>query len=198
MKKLLRNILLLGLILALGLTVVGCSKDEGKEEKKVGVEQAEEPEQSTESEEAEENEEDHHHDIAYEWSGIYEFKEGDHTVKFNKNEGDESILVAFISADGNIKDIEHHAAHVMEAEAKDVEKDGDFVAENEYTYKLALNKEAAEFKFKVEKPGKYYVFTEHMPEEFDMEILNADGEALKADKPTVYEGDHDHDHDHDE
>lgn len=192
MKKVLRNVLLLGLILALGLTVVGCNKNEEKEESKVEETAAKENVEK-ENEEKENTEEDHHHDIPYEWSGIYEFAEGDHTIKFNKNEGDESILVAFISTDGNIKDMEHHAAHVMEAEAKDVEKDGNFVAENEYTYKLALNKEGAEFKFKVEKPGKYYVFTEHMPEEFDMEIFNADGEAIKVDNPTVYESDHDHD-----
>ena len=174
MKKFLCNLLLMCLILALGLTAVACTADDG--------------------EEAANGSEDHHHDINYEWSGIFELAEGTYTIKFNKNEGDESILVAFISSEGGITDIEHHAAHVMEAEAIDVDKGASFTAENEYTYNLDLNNETAEFEFEMEAPGKYYVFTEHLPEEFDMEILNSDGEVLEAAEPTEYEGDHDHDH----
>ena len=171
MKKNLRGLLLMCLILAMGLTVVACTTDDGDD-----------------------HDEDHHHDLNYEWSGIFELGEGTHTIKFNKNEGDESILVAFISSEGSITDIEHHAAHVMEAEAIDVAKETSFTAENEYTYDLELNSETAEFEFEMEAPGKYYVFTQHLPEEFDMEILNSDGEVLTADEPTEYEGDHDHDH----
>lgn len=177
MKRFLRSLLLMGLVLSLGLTMLACSPQ------KTDVETAQDHD---------EEEDHHHHDIPYEWSGIFEFEEGNYTMKFNKNEGDESILVAFISTAGSITDMEHHAAHVMEAEAIDVEKDGDFIAENEYTYKLDLNEDRTEFKFEVETPGEYYVFTEHLPEEFDMEILNEEGEVLEADNPTEYEGDHDH------
>lgn len=184
MKRSLRTLLILCLVLALSVVLVGCSNDAQK---------AANDAEGEEHHDDHDHEEHHHHDICYEWSGIFEFEEGKYTMKFNKNDGDDSILVAFISADSGIKDIEHHAIHVMEAEAKEVEKDGSFVAENEYTYKLELNGEPAEFEFELEKPGRYYVFTEHMPEEFDMQILNADGEEIKAENPKVYE-DHDHDH----
>ncbi|MGN9164316.1 hypothetical protein ACTNDY_03375 [Tissierellaceae bacterium HCP3S3_D8] len=196
MEKNLRNLLLMCLVLTLALTVVGCSKGEEKKpenETDVVAQDGENVEGGQEEQDHDE-EEDHHHDIPYEWSGIFEFAEGTHTIKFNKNEGDESILVAFISADGSIKDMEHHAAHVMDAEAVDVEKDGSFEAENEYTYKLDLKSESAEFKFDVKEPGKYYVFTEHLPQEFDMEILNPEGQALEVENPTEYEGEHDHTH----
>lgn len=184
MKKSLRTLLILCLVLTLSLVLVGCTND--AEKAGSDVEAGEEHDHDHDH-----DDDHHHHDICYEWSGIFEFEEGKYTMKFNKNDGDESILVAFISADSGIKDIEHHAIHVMEAEAKEVKKDASFVAENEYTYNLELNKEAAEFEFELEKPGKYYIFTEHMPEEFDMQILNADGEELKAEDPKVYE-DHDH------
>lgn len=181
MKKFLRSILLLGLVLSLGFALIGCSKSDGKKEAVL-----------SEAPNGEE-EEDHHHDLPFEWSGIFDLEDENYTIKFNKNEGDESILISFISIEGNIEDMEHHAAHVMEAEAIAVEKDGSFVAENEYTYNLALNEESSEFKLELKKPGKYYVFTEHLPEEFDMEILSSDGVVLKAAEPTEYESDHNHD-----
>lgn len=179
MRKGFSRLLLVCLILALGLSVVGCSPK--KNDVNVGLEQDDIQGEGID-----------HHDIPYEWSGIFEFGEGVHTIKFKKNEGDESILVAFISTESNISDMEHHAAHVMEAEAIDVEKDGKFIAENEYTYNLDLKKELAEFQFEIESPGRYYVFTEHLPSEFQMEVLNPEGEVLKIDSPTEYEGDHDH------
>lgn len=175
MKRFLRSLLLMAMVLSLGLTMIACSAEKDV----VGATN-------------DGGEEDHHHDIPYEWSGIFQFAEGDHTVKFNKNDGDESILLAFISTAGTIADMEHHAAHVMESEAVDVEKDGSFTAENEYTYKLDLENETAEFKFTVKTPGEYYLFTEHLPAEFDMEILSPEGEILEADSPTEYDGDHEH------
>lgn len=182
MKKFLRVLLLMFLVLALGITAIACTTDD-------------EGDHDHDHEEHDHDDEHgHHHDINYEWSGIYELGEGTHRIKLNKNEGDESILVAFISSEGSISDIEHHAAHVMEAEAIDVAKDASFTAENEYTYNLDLNNETAEFEFEMESPGNYYVFTQHLPEEFDMEILNPDGEVLEADEQTEYEGDHDYDH----
>lgn len=186
MKKFLRSLMLMCLILSLGLTAVACTTDNGGDAANG----------SEDYDHDHDDDEDHHHEINYEWSGIFELEEGTHTIKFNKNEGDESILVAFISSEGSITDIEHHASHVMEAEAIDVAKDASFTAENEYAYDLELNNQTAEFEFEMELPGRYYVFTQHLPEEFDMEILNPEGEVLTADEPTEYEGDHDHDHDH--
>ena len=168
MKKMIRKFLLLSLLVSLSVGITGCSQDKAEED-------------------------DHHHDIPFEWSGLYEFEDGEYIIRFNENEGDESMLISFIRKDLNISDLEHHAIHVMEASAVEVEKDGEFIAESEYTYKLELNNDTAEFRFTLEEAGEYYLFMEHMPEEFDLEILDANGNVLVASEQTEYEG-HDHSH----
>lgn len=168
MKKMIQKFMLVGLVIALSAGIIGCSQGGAEED-------------------------DHHHDIPFEWSGLYEFEDGQYTISFNENEGDESMLISFIKADSSISDLEHHAIHVMEAIAIEVEKDGEFVAQSEYTYKLGLKNDTAEFSFTLEEAGSYYLFMEHMPEEFDLEIVDASGQILIASEQVEYEG-HDNSH----
>ena len=128
MKKMIRKFLLLSLLVSLSVGITGCSQDKAEED-------------------------DHHHDIPFEWSGLYEFEDGEYIIRFNENEGDESMLISFIRKDLNISDLEHHAIHVMEASAVEVEKDGEFIAESEYTYKLELNNDTAELDSPWKKQG---------------------------------------------
>lgn len=180
MKKTLRGILLLVLVLALGVSMVACGDKEKAEDP------VEEPEVVAE----EAGEEEHTHDAPYEWRGTYAFEEGEYTIKFNKNDGDAHMAVGFLKTDAPIDDFEHHAAHMMGEDAglEHVEKDGTFEAKHEYAYELELNKETAEFKFTIAE-GEYFLFTEHLPEEFDLEIIDAEGNVLEATDAQEYDED---------
>ncbi|WP_041720268.1 hypothetical protein [Alkaliphilus metalliredigens] len=136
--------------------------------------------------------EDDGHEIPYEWSGVYTFEEDTYTLKFNKNEGDESCMIAFISKESGITDIEHHAIHIMEADMEDIAADSHFVAKDEYGYNLILNPDTSNFTIDMEKSGEYFLFVEHFPEEFDLQVLDSSGNELMAKDMVEYEGDHQH------
>ncbi|UOE92479.1 hypothetical protein [Alkalihalobacillus sp. LMS39] len=171
-------------------------------------EESEQPvEEEKEEEEKKEGDEGigHHHDLPYEWSGSFEFKEGTYTLELPKNEfGDESMLIAFILENSNITDLEHHAAHILEADVDDVSQSSAFEAMSEYGYNLILNSNgSSSFTFTIATSGIYKIFTEHVAEEFDLSIVNEASEVVQVENPQEYEGHghshgHDHDHDHDE
>ena len=178
MKRRMKSILLLTLVSILGLTLVACGGDKPEEPEIVAQEE-------------QEDEDEHTHDAPFEWRGTYEFEEGEYKIKFNKNDGDAHMAMGFLKTDAQIDDFEHHAAHMMDEDSvmEDVEKDGIFEAKHEYAYELELNNETAEFTFTIAE-GEYYVFTEHFPEEFDLEIVDADGNVLEATDTKEYDEDY--------
>lgn len=187
MNKFVKKLVLLGLIASIGATMVACGSDDkevAKDEPAVVEEVEKEEVEETESEEG------HTHEAPFEWSGKMSFNEGEeYTLKFNSNdEKEEVITIGFLRTDANIDDIEHHAAHMMDHE---VEKEHfhigeDFHAEHEYAYELALEGGTGEIKFNTHE-GEYYVFLEHMPEEFNLEILDAEGNQVEISEEKVYE-----------
>lgn len=132
----------------------------------------------------------HHDDLHYEWAGSFTLSEGTYSLVFSQNEhGDESMLVAFLLENKNIHDLEHHAAHLFEAEAETVEQGGHFHAEHEYVYHLLLNAERTVFTFTINESGTYRLFTEHHPDEFLMTITGETGVVEPANEKE-YEGHH--------
>ncbi len=212
---------ILGTVLTLGL--VGCSdKEANTEENSVAVEEnkvttegnaqdGEEneavtegtPEDSetgeTENSEAEHSHgSDHSHDeLPFEWAGSYELVAGTYSLVFKQNEfGDESMLLAFILENSNIKDLEHHAAHIMEHGGESFNEGDYFAAESEYAYNLSLNVEGAtSYTFTIQEAGTYRIFTEHHADEFEMEITNKESEVILATNVQEYDG-HEHGHSH--
>lgn len=177
MKKLSKKLILLGLVASMGTTMVACGdKEEPKED--VVVEQ-----------EAEETEE-HTHLLPFEWTAVADFKDGEYTAKFKKNEGEGTVNIGFLKVtDGeDFHDVEHHGIHMMDHESK---KDhfhlGEhFHAEHEYAYEIDTEGETGEVKFEI-KEGSYHVFFEHLPEEFDFEIVDAEGEKVEFRDAKTYE-----------
>lgn len=140
----------------------------------------------------------HHHELPYEWGGSYELEAGTYTLKFNQNEhGDESILLAFILEGSNISDPEHHAAHMLEEDASNldrIEAGEEFDALHEYSFLLGLNLEGeSAFTFTISEAGSYRMFAEHHVEEFGLQILAEDCSEIAVQHPVEYEG-HDHSH----
>ncbi|MDE5413688.1 hypothetical protein [Alkalihalobacterium chitinilyticum] len=159
--------------------------------------------EDTEMDELDEYEEenegiDHHHELPFEWRGSYDLAEGTYTLKLNKNEhGDETMLIAFIMENSNIHDLDHHAAHLMEAAAEEVNEEQAFEAKHEYVYLLPLNEDETTFTFTITKSGLYALYLEHDAEEFDLEIFNENNEEITSENVSQFEG-HNHGHDHDD
>ncbi len=147
----------------------------------------------------EEDDVGHHDELPFEWSGSYVFEKGTYTLLLNHNEfGDESMLISFILENGNILDFDHHAAHIMDIDPdEEVDQDGSFDAVSEYSYNLALNPAGStSFTFTITEAGRYKIFTEHVADEFDMNILHPSGDVIPVEDTKTYDGNgHSHEDD---
>lgn len=177
------------LLLTIPMLFVACSDSE---------EEATATEEVTEEENEHEEGGHHHHEIPFEWSGEVTLDEGTYSFVFQENGGEESVMVGFILDNGNIQDMVHHAIHMMDAGGEEVEA-GHFHAKSEYVYEIPLNAEETTITFNVEQPGKYVLYFEHLPVEFQLEILDGDGKVITVENEEEYDGmyEHGHDHDHD-
>jgi len=183
MKK---SLILVTLFLVFALLFCGCAQDTAI----LANETVDEtPDEEPEAEHQCDLDHDHY---PFEWSGEISFSAGLYNLKFEES-GDPSIEIIFISSEGNLEDSEIFAHHVWEAEKELVEAGESFTALYDYGYKLMLDPEGTSFTFEVIEAGDYLVFTEHLPEEFQMQITNLDGEMLTPNWDKEYEG-HDHDH----
>jgi len=132
---------------------------------------------------------DHSHALSFEWRGRIAFEEGEYSLKFNKNDGEEMVNIGFLKEDGrDIHDLEHDAVHMMDHDSK---KDhyhlGEkFHAEHFNAYEIDLEGKTGEVKFDIHE-GEYQIFFQHMPEEFDLEILDSKGEKVEIIEEEVYE-----------
>ncbi|RXJ00367.1 hypothetical protein DS745_12615 [Anaerobacillus alkaliphilus] len=173
--------LVLGTILTIGL--IGCNEKEAVNESAIGEDT---------------HADDHSHDeLPFEWAGSYELVAGTYSLEFKQNEfGDETMLLTFIKEDSNIKDLEHHAAHIMDTGGELFHEGDYFAAESEYAYNLSLNvKGSTSYTFTIQEAGTYRIFTEHHADEFEMEITNENSDVIIAKSVQEYEG-HDHEHGH--
>ncbi|WP_156847893.1 hypothetical protein [Marinococcus halotolerans] len=134
--------------------------------------------------EKENSEVSHHDDLPYEWKGEYRFQEGTTYTVTTSADDPEPITLGFIQKDENIEDVEHHAAHMMEAEDIDQVTDHKtFQAEHEYAYTL---KESTSYTFTIDA-GTYAVFLNQDPEEHQMSITNDQQETLEAQREASYD-----------
>ncbi len=132
-----------------------------------------------------------HDELPYEWSGEFYFEPGSYTFEFGESD-DPSCAVAFMIVDADMDDIAHMAIYVMEAHMDTVAPGGSFKAEPEYGYILDLNPDGTTFTFEIEEEGEYALFTEHFPHEFDLRVVDSEGNELLPENPVEYEEHHDH------
>lgn len=136
-------------------------------------------------------EDDHGHehgDLPYEWSGELDLAPGTYEMVFQESR-DPSVNVAFVLSDGTVEDVEHHAHHILESEKEGINPEDTFYAFPDYGYTLVLNPDRTTFTFVIEEGGRYLVFTEHLPEEFDLVFYNEAGDELVPENQQEYEED---------
>lgn len=129
-----------------------------------------------------------HGDLPYEWSAEYSLEQGEYKLKFSES-NDSSCMIAFVKNGENRDSVEHLAQHVMEATGiADIMPDTNFIVEPDYAYNLILNPEGTEFTFEIKTANEYLTFTEHIALEFDMQIIDKNGNIVPAQNVLDYEG----------
>lgn len=160
------------LALALMTTLAACGDQEKAEEPEETEELVEETEETKEVEETD-GADDHEHG-EYEWIGEFELEAGEYMLHFGESP-DETLDIAFVKLGDNIADLEHHAAHLMIVEDKEVIKqDGKFEAKPDYAYTLEMDPEHGHVYFEIKEAGNYALVTEHEPSENMMQLFGSD------------------------
>ncbi len=138
-----------------------------------------------------EEEEDHEED--FEWSGVYTLEKGTYSFVFKESE-DESMNIVFLDFEKMKRDrdeAEHEAEHVLEDHGKKIQAEGAFTIKHKAAYELQLNEAGTKFTVKVETPGTYITFMEHLPEEFELQLLDEAGNVVEpTDEEEHGEGHH--------
>lgn len=192
-----RNLMMLLTVLVIGLLVVtGCAGGVAEQAQELDEEQVatnnEEEEIEAEEESADEHDCDlEHEQLPFEWNGQFSFVDDTYTLEFKESD-DPSMCVVFMLEEGDLQRSEIYAHHIWEAEMEPVEAGEHFKALIDYGYDLQLNAGETTFTFEIAEAGEYLVFTEHMPEEFDLKIYDAEGKEVLPKHEKAYEG-HDHD-----
>ena len=125
-----------------------------------------------------------HGDLPYEWSATYEVEAATYRLVFEESEHDPAILVAFFRERDNFDDVAHYAYHAMERGGQAITEGSRFTVQEGAAYNLILNPEGSSYSVEFTEAGRYVLFTEHFAWEFNMKLLDADGNEIEAENPT--------------
>ncbi len=131
---------------------------------------------------------DHDHDHGeepYEWSGIFSFDEGSYIMDFKESE-DPTVEMVFMPDEGDRDHSNHLAYHVWEEEMQQLSAQDTFEVELYSGYRLELNPEGTDVSFIIAEDGKYLLYLEHMPWEFDLTIHDVNGLEIVPENEIEY------------
>lgn len=125
---------------------------------------------------------DGHHDEGFPWEAemAYQLHEEQYTVEFHES-GDPAMKWLLIPSGS--EHLREMARHRME-ECETVEA-GATIPDNSDCYNLTLNPDGTTFTLDVNNGGRYRLFTQHLPREFDMTIKDGDGELVQPDRKFI-------------
>lgn len=133
-------------------------------------------------------------ELPFEWSGLYKLDAGLYQLKCAEGP-DPSMNVVMLplccDADADVAKAKKQAMLLFSDDEQTVSP-GNQISPASALYSLVLNKSKNDFDIDVEEPGYYMLFTQHLPEEFNMtlELSNAEQVAMKSEE---YAAPHEHD-----
>ncbi len=140
-------------------------------------------------------------EVPFEWCGIFDFESTEYQI--NMTEGpDSSLDIAFVKLDNDseyqITKAKKSAIKLFSEEYKEV-KNGKFLNSNHTRNCLLIEEAQQTFYFKPNKKSFYAVFTQHGPDEFNMQFLKSatNTQEEKEIKP-INEIEYAHSHEHDD
>ncbi len=127
-------------------------------------------------------ESDHEEEGTPPWEAelVVELEEGSHRIQFQQS-GDPSMNWLLLPA--GTDHVEETARSRMEScESVDA---GSTVPSEPQCFNLALNPDGTSFTFDVEEPGRYRLFTQHLPREFNLTIEDPDGSVVQPERQFI-------------
>ena len=133
-------------------------------------------------------------ELPFEWSGVYELAAGTHDLVFQP--GPDPLIGCVVLPIANLNTdaagiAQKCAANLFSTSGQSVRRGGE-VNPGEVFHKLLLDEITTTFKLIVPAAGRYVVFTQHMPEEFDFK-LQREGRTLTPILSETHAAGHTHD-----
>ena len=144
-----------------------------------------------------------HDDPPWEWGGLFELEAGTYTYAYGEGP-DPDMRLAFVPADEGDEHGLYHAGEtateLFEADEADaVATDGDAIQPSSETlYRVDFESSGeTTLELELESDGHYSIFTEHVPAEFDAELLTDAGDEVTPDVTERHSDHEGHDHEDD-
>ena len=134
-------------------------------------------------------------ELPFEWAGLFDLKPGDYLLEFKA--GPDPTIDLVLGGPGlhekSIFDAWKRESIVLySSEALDMQSDS-VISAGETLYRLPVDWGAgASTRLRIEQPGRYVLFTQHLPEEFEMALIR-DGAVVEPAEAFEYASPHEHD-----
>jgi G3E family GTPase len=136
-------------------------------------------------------------EFPFEWAGVYNLPEGKYVL--NLEDGPDPTMSALMCEvnDSSLEALnllQEQAAHWLSDEHKKLNVNGTF-SPSQTPFKLSLDKATGQKRFHlhINQAGRYALFTQHQPSEFNMFISNETGAPLEIVVEKLYNPGHEHD-----
>jgi G3E family GTPase len=133
-------------------------------------------------------------ELPYEWGGLYQLKAGSYDLRCK--EGPDPFMNVVLlplccDADSDFNKAKQKSMLLFSEDSSHVAP-GESLLPGENLYSLQLGESQNDFVLEIPSDGYYALFTQHLPEEFDM-TLELDGAQHEAQKAEEYAAPHEHD-----
>jgi G3E family GTPase len=130
----------------------------------------------------------------FEWGGVLALPAGEYTLLFAEGPDPDISLLWLPLDEGTPADLPALAEHVFRhfAEVPRLLHDGDVLAPGLTHCRLQLDG-ATHVRLKVPVDGRHALFTQHTPEEFDLQLLGQDDQPRDFDEEHYFNAGHTHD-----
>lgn len=133
-------------------------------------------------------------ELPYEWGGLYHLDAGNYALRCK--EGPDPFMNVVLlplccDADSDFNKAKQKGM-LLFSEDPEIKNSGDSLSPTEGLYALQLGESQNDFVLQIPSDGYYALFTQHLPEEFDMTLERA-GELCEAKKSEQYAAPHEHD-----
>ncbi|HSO00664.1 MAG TPA: GTP-binding protein [Candidatus Nanopelagicales bacterium] len=132
----------------------------------------------------------------FEWAGAFELGAGEHAIELAEGP-DPSMSIAILplaSADEAGIDAGAEEAFQLFSGEASPRRPGEAIAPSRAAWQLELASPGVKrFPIRVDRPGLYALYTEHLPEEFDLRLTGAAGAPIAPRAARAYAAGHTHD-----
>jgi len=132
----------------------------------------------------------------FEWAGAFELGAGNYGINLQNGPDPSMKLVCTAALAGEREEPGRAAERVFGrfSEAAELAAPGATIEPRTHAWELALgNVGSANFDLRISRPGCYWLFTQHLPSEFDLRLLTPEGALLSANPECNFAPGHSHD-----